>query len=334
MATPQEITEFKNEISTCLAYNMPGLVSKPEWGAINFEVSKEDFDRLGSLLNGFSLLPLEHLPQGILPTFTANLKPISATLGQISKFNIETDDPKGTRTAYASQLSEQVKTFFLSSHIYIPYLAYQRGDVDRNIKQLNDAVKLAEQTAQQAESEIIKRRDEIDKIVTSAREAAAKAGVAHFRDDFAAEAGTQEQAAGDWLMRTTSLAKLTLGAAVVLSGLGIFVSYPSDRIIQFVASKVLIVLILGTATLWCGRMYKSAKHLATMNRHRANALLTFQAFIQATEDEATRNAVLLETTRSIFAITSSGLIDGQEGGGSDGGGLKVLEIIKHLGGPK
>lgn len=334
MATSEEVQAFKNEINACLAFNMQSLVARPEWGTITFEESKEDFNRLEALLNSFNMLPLEHIPHGIIPQFTSALTPIKGVLDQISKFSVEIDAPSSVRQNYSNQLREHVKKFFMASHLYVPYLAYQRGDVERNIRQLNDTVIAAEQTAQKAKDEIQSRRTEIDAIVASAREAAAKAGVAHFRDDFQAEAEAQETAAATWLDHTSNLAKLTLGAAVILSIAGIFIPYSAERIVQVVASKVLIVLILGTATLWCGKMYKAAKHLATTNKHRANALLTFQAFIQATEDEPTKNAVLLETTRSIFAITSSGLIDGQDAGTSDAGGLKVLEVIKHFGGQK
>jgi hypothetical protein len=334
MATSEEVERFKSEINACLALNMKSLVSRPEWGTITFEESKEDFERLEALLQSLNLLPLEHIPQGIIPSFTSALQPVTQVLGEISKFSVETNNPTGVRQTYTNQLRDHVKKFFMVSHIYVPYLAYQRGDVERNIRQLNETVTAAEQTVQKSKDEIQNRRTEIEAIVASAREAAAKAGVAHFRDDFQEEAKAQEDAADIWLVRTTWLAVTTLLAAIILSGLGIFFPYPVERIAQVIASKVLIILILGTATLWCGKMYKAAKHLATTNKHRANALLTFQAFIQATEDEATKNAVLLETTRSIFAITNSGLIDGYDGGGSDGGGLRILEVIKNMGGAK
>lgn len=334
MAISEEVEKFKNEINACLAFNMKSLVSRPEWGTITFEESKEDFERIEALLHNFNMLPLEHIPEGIIPEFTELLKPITAVLHDISRFSVEINDPRGVRQSYSNQLRDYVRNFFVKSHIYVPYLAFQRGDVEKNIRQLNETVTDAEQEAQKSKEEIERRRAEIDTIVASAREAAAKAGVAHFRDDFQAEAKAQEDAADIWLKRTSWLAVTTLTAAVLLSGFGIFNQYPPERIVQVVASKVLIILILGTATLWCGRMFKAAKHLATTNKHRANALLTFQAFIQATEDEATRNAVLLETTRSIFAITNSGLIDGHDGGGNDGGGLKILEVIKNMNGGK
>lgn len=49
--------------------------------------------------------------------------------------------------------------------------------------------------------------------------------------------------------------------------------------------------------------------------------------MNATSDESTKNAVLLETTRSIFAIGSTGYLDPTEAGSDSG--MKIMEIIKN-----
>lgn len=331
MATEQEITEFKNEISTCVAYNLQSLVFREkEWGSINFEESKEDFDRLEGLLNHFLLLPLEPLPHGLLPNFTSSLKQIVPILGRISAFTIAIPNPLGERDTLVAQLRGQVNSFFTATHIYVPYLAYQRGDVENNIKQLTVSVTKAESIVAQAKDDIEKRSSEMDVILAATREASAKAGVGVFTKDFSDEAGEHNAAANNWLKLTALLALGTLVIAITLSSIGLFSEVAKDHVVQFISSKILIILILVTATLWCGKMYKASKHMAAMNKHRANSLITFQAFVQATSDEATKNAVLLETTRSIFAITPSGLLDGQDSGSGDGN-LKILEVIKHLG---
>jgi hypothetical protein len=46
-----------------------------------------------------------------------------------------------------------------------------------------------------------------------------------------------------------------------------------------------------------------------VNRHRALGLKTFQAFSAATSDNHTKDAVLMETTHSIFANTNTGLLN-------------------------
>jgi K+-sensing histidine kinase KdpD len=135
-----------------------------------------------------------------------------------------------------------------------------------------------------------------------------------------------------WLWFTGALALSTIGAAI----LAYFMPFPSDagpaKLLQLLTSKVVVLAVLITATVWCGRIYKGTKHQASMNDHRANALKTFQAFVKSTSDEATRNAVLLETTRSIFAVGQSGYLDGAAQ--QDDGSTKVLEIIKNATGSK
>jgi hypothetical protein len=81
-----------------------------------------------------------------------------------------------------------------------------------------------------------------------------------------------------------------------------------------------------TATVWCGRIYKATKHQAVTNQHRANALKTFQAFVKAALDDATRDAVLLETTRSIFTIAPSGYLETSEPSAEPVS--KLMEIIR------
>lgn len=171
--------------------------------------------------------------------------------------------------------------------MYISYLAYQKGDVQRNINELTRSVEEAGQLVDGTKKDIEQRRGEIGDIIVAAREAAASVGVAHFTADFNAEAEAQDLSAEKWLKTTAGLA---------------------------------------AATIWCGRLYKAARHQSAINKHRANALRTFQAFSKAASDDAARNAVLMETTKSIFAITPFGYLENES---APDGGLKIVEVVKR-----
>jgi hypothetical protein len=97
---------------------------------------------------------------------------------------------------------------------------------------------------------------------------------------------------------------------------------------QKVASKVVILSILLTATLWCGRVYKALMHQSAMNRHRALSLQTFQAFTAAASDLQTKDAVLLEATRAIFAPCATGYVE--SGTASADSESRVIEIVKSI----
>lgn len=124
------------------------------------------------------------------------------------------------------------------------------------------------------------------------------------------------------------MALATVGFAVLLW----LVSEPTDnpwQAAQKFGARIIVLVVLFTATLWCGRIYKALMHQAVTNRHRALSLQTFQAFSAAASDDDTRNAVLTETTRSIFATTASGYIDSETSSESP---LKIIELSRAING--
>lgn len=147
-----------------------------------------------------------------------------------------------------------------------------------------------------------------------------------FTSDFAREASDLEIAAKNWLIATGILAVATIVAALIPIFFPLGKDATNVQIVQYMTSKLVILAVFLTTTIWCGRIYKATKHQVATNSHRANALKTFQAFVKAASDDPTRNAVLLETTRSIFAIAPSGYL--QTIDTLSDSGTKVLEIIK------
>jgi hypothetical protein len=170
----------------------------------------------------------------------------------------------------------------------------------------------------------IKRPIRVSSIVHC--EAAASVGVAHFTADFNAESSSQDESAERWLKATAGVAVLTLAASIALVFVPIQPDATTPQVIQMFTSKVVILGLLFTATIWCGRLYKAARHQGSINKHRANALRTFQAFTKAASDDAARNAILMETTKSIFAITPTGYLDNES---APDGGFRIVEVVKH-----
>ena len=72
---------------------------------------------------------------------------------------------------------------------------------------------------------------------------------------------------------------------------------------------------------------KSSKHNQILNKHRENALASFQAFIEVpTANKETKNAVLLEATRRIFGAQQTGYVVTE----NDDSPNKIIEIIKTI----
>jgi hypothetical protein len=83
--------------------------------------------------------------------------------------------------------------------------------------------------------------------------------------------------------------------------------------------------VLYYGLVWAGRNFSTHRHNQTVNNHRQNALKTFEAFVKAASDDATKNAVLLQATQSIFSPQASGYL-GIHGGESSA--PQILEIIR------
>lgn len=309
-----------------IAVTIDKLVSNPNWGTINFEAARGDLDLLFSLCSHIQQLPINILPNAIADTFIASLTQAGATVEKIRTFNIENGNPTGTRDQILGQVKAHAEHLLTTTQGWIPFLAYQKGDIQKNIDALNKTVTEANGILDSSKSEVKKKADEIADIVTAAREASASAGVGVFTSDFDGEAESLSKEADKWLNYTLMFAITTLVVAFFSIYIPIDKNATNAQIFQHMTSKLVVLLVLLTATIWCGRIYKAVKHQITVNRHRANALKTFQAFVKAASDEGTRNAVLLETTRSIFSNSPSGYLETAEA--ASDANTKVLEIFK------
>lgn len=326
MASQQNVDKLLKLIDETIEVPISSLINSSEWGKFNFEDIEDDLKKLFEMLNHLKILPLNLLPDAEITKITTGLDAPKKTIDAIKKFDIEQQNAKGTRDSYVNSIKSQIDAFYIATHLWIPYLAYQKGDVQKNIESLNDSVKKASNVLEQTKEDVKTKKSEIDSVVQAAKEASASVGVSHFSSNFKSEADTLEETAGKWLKTTIGLAISTF--IVTLLSYWIL-DIPKDsstaQIVQVLSTKLIIITVFFTATLWAGKMYRATMHQVTVNKHRANALLTFQAFVKASNDNHTRDAILMETTKSIFAISPSGYIENESSGS---GQTNVVEIIK------
>lgn len=327
MATADSIKLLQQSVDKCTAIPIDKLIHRSEWGEIDFEKARAPLERMLSMVEPLKILPIEQLPDSVVNQIRGQLEAIGNFIAQINSYRVAVDNPIAQRDSLCNQLASQVDSTYPIVTPHIPYLAYLRGDVDANIKALTSKVTEADGIISTAKTAIENKTKEIDSLVITAREVAAKAGVAIFRKDFEDEAKRQSEIANNWLKATAGAAAITLITALLF--VFFFHGETAQEVIQRLSPKLVLLGTLLTATIWCSRMYRTARHQEAINRHRSNALLTFQAFSQAAgDDAATRSAVLMETTRSIFSHTATGFID--DPNSSSEGNFKIIETIRNL----
>lgn len=327
MATQQAAEALRAEIGKALAFREKKLESRLEWGSITFEKASPDFRRVFELLSHLSVLPLEYLTDTAVSQIQSEATQVAEVFGRVDKFNIEQSSPTQTRDNLVNEVHGRADQLYTIASPWIPFLAYQKGDVAKNIEALTTSVGEAQTLIDGAKTTIKARQEEIEGIITQAREASAAAGAAVFTQDFRNEAASLDDEARKWLIGTAVGASATFLFAVAIWLVPISGDDPAS-VIQRFGGKLAALVVLFTGTLWCGKIYRALMHLSTVNRHRALSLQTFQAFSHAASDDATKDAVLMEATRAIFGSTPTGYLESKGGSESD---LKIVEIAKTIG---
>ncbi len=174
---------------------------------------------------------------------------------------------------------------------------------------------------------------EVKGVLKAAKEAGAKVGVVKHATLFSEEAKKHSKAAYIWLGFLVLLAGITVWLACHWLDICMQDQVPITlpKALQIIVPRLVILSILYWAILWCGRNFKAHRHNYVVNRHRFNALTSFETFVNGASDEATKNAVLIQATRSIFAFQPSGF------GGKEPdlapGGAQIVEIVKSAAEP-
>ena len=79
---------------------------------------------------------------------------------------------------------------------------------------------------------------------------------------------------------------------------------------------------------FASRHYSASLHNVVVNRHRQNALGSFQALASGAVDKEIKDAILLQATQAIYAPQSSGYVRGTSESRPMPG---VVEIFRNVG---
>ncbi len=238
---------------------------------------------------------------------------ISTTIESVSTFSLKrTQNPESARDLLISQASKQYDQLLNAFLPYIPYLTLRGAQVFEVVKQSQTLLVDTRNTCDQAVAHMAEQKTAVDGIIQAARDAAAKIGVAKFATKFEDTAKEHEEFSTKWLITAAFSGLVTLVTTAWLVYLGPI--WPLDKlpadtsVLPYVVTTLAFVSVLSLATLWSWRNYKSHRHLGIVNRHRQDALSTFETFVEASADDATKDAVLLEETKCIFTPGVSGYL--------------------------
>ena len=197
------------------------------------------------------------------------------------------------------------------------------------VEELNTEKDLSQKQSNQVEQNEAKRQDDFKQLKGQLEDTLAEESVSKYEKIFEEQANKHQWAAYGWLGMTAALIVVfgfvfyQLFEALKLEGtewVGVF---------QNVFTKgfflSLVYLVLNRSI----KNFTAEKHLEVINRHRQNALRTFQAFHSAAgENQEIQDAVLLAATNAIFDANQSGYLSAKMRGSESAN--PIPQVIKAV----
>lgn len=259
----------------------------------------------------------QQLPVDVLPTFPkGHLTRVKQSadsffnvLSQLLKFSPKQANPAETHQGLLNQVRDQHEQVFNQIHDLISYGASRHADVASLQRDFRAAIQGVEDRAAEITLALTKDQDEASRILADIRKVAAEHGVSQQSYYFSEESKSHETEARIWR-------KLTFGTAAALAAyavLSLFVHKleiltPKDtyETVQLTVSKVLIFAVIGYMLILFAKNYLAHKHNSIVNKHRQNALLTFQALVDAAGTEERRDVIVSYAAACIFSPQDTG----------------------------
>lgn len=196
-------------------------------------------------------------------------------------------------------------------------------------------LKLSKLSGEQLLSEITEMHDRVSKTEKDVQQKSTDIGllptkqqIDNYAKIFKEEARKYKEESQTWITRTFWCIISIALFAVANYLIQVFAPGSQDSVnmlIQSNLTRILILTCMFYALTLCVRNYKSCRHNEIVNKHRENAISSFEAFVaNSSTDAATRDSILLEVTRTIFSNQPSGFIDTTK----DESAGNIVEIFK------
>jgi len=335
MATAEQETSAREDLKAVLndlSAMKAGNLARRELGPdLSFESGVIYFSRLLRLFHILANADLSDVSYTRITQLTGVANQTRDLFRSILNFSVTkyANNPLAQKESFLTTARDSYENTF---EIVAPVIAFVAGkgtDFEKLEEQAREIVNRIEKSAIENEEALMAARQAAEETVQEVRRIAQEAGVSQHAIHFKTEADQQEKNAEPWLYATIGIAAFTVvsGSLLLLRYIWVLPDLTSSQGVQVAIPKIIVFSVLLSATLWCGKTYRAYRHNAVVNRHRQNALATFQAFAKAASDSETKNAVLLQATQCIFSPQQTGYVSAEP----EGATAPVLEIVRSLG---
>jgi hypothetical protein len=283
---------------------------------LSFSAGVPYFERLLKLYRDVHDNSLDGLSHGALSQLRTHAEQASTLFKQVVAFEVmKQPNPVQMRDNLIGQIRDAYEAHFNVVEPHIAYAIRKGTDFDALERQARESLDEVRRVGGEMKTQSDQVLTDAKSILQSIRQMAAEAGVAQHATSFKDQADEHRKSSVGWLWTTGGLSVLGLAA---LFALFVWPAHPetdfthSAQAIYAVGSRLLVFSVVYFAILWAARNYMAQRHNYVVNKHRQNALRTFETFVKAAgDDKEVKNAVLLQAAQSIYGSQASGYLSKQ-----------------------
>ena len=296
--------------------------------SFNFQLAIQPADRLIGIFQKVPMDSLPEFPDQQLSQIQAQADAIFNMLDQVSTFDETQANATEARNSIIQNIENHYQKTFTTLMPFISYgvartVDFQRLETDgRAVLQ-----SIKDQTTGVLEEIEISKTGASD-VLEEIKRTAAEQGVSQQAHYFAEEAKHHDTQADTWKDYTRNWAGVLIAYGIVsffLHKIPWIAPSGTPEAIIFVASKVLIFAVLTYMLILSARNFLSHKHNSVVNKHRQNALMTFNALVNASQGKETQDIVLSHASACIFSPQDTGYT--KHGGSNSSQIPNVVDLI-------
>jgi len=308
-------------------FDVSAIPRKDELGkSFNFEEAVPNAERL---INLFKKIPKDALSQFPDSQLTSVKNEAGSDLFEkIIDFDATQAEATTARTRILTSVESHYQRAFNTLMPLISYGVAQTVDFARLETDGRAVLQGIKDETDSVLSDLEAAKGSANSVLDEIKKTAAEQGVSQQAFHFSQESSEHSKLAGEWRASTRNWA-----IAMIVYGVASFFFHkipwiaPSgiSEAIVFVASKVLIFVILSYMLVLSARNFLSHKHNAVVNKHRQNALMTYNALVSASGGKETQDIVLTHASACIFAAQDTGYT--KHGGANNSPIANVVEML-------
>ena len=320
-----KLIEAQKALDEVAAFDLRRIARRDELGkAFNFEDAVEPARKIQAFFNRIPAQFVPELSNSFIDIVHNQALTFLNILGQIQGFDAQAENPAVARENILNSLNGLYETVFNNLHPAVSFVAARERDFSSLELEARGAKEAATRQAAELTEAMKANQKEADGILTEIRKVAAEQGVSQQAFYFKEEAEEHDALAAKWEAYTVKTA-IGLGLYAVATGILAIVHAPDDsyEAIQLSISKVLIFAVIAYMLFHCARTTLAHRHNAVVNRHRENALLTFNALATAVGTDDKRDIVLTHAASCIFSPQETGYT-------KSSGQLQGVQVVEAL----